>query len=66
MRFRATSDKVKLLGRSLLIDGVRYLGYSCSGIAFEFTGKKVEAVLTTNTADELKSLLIKNNCVLNS
>lgn len=65
MRFRATSDKVKLLGRSLLIDGVRYLGYSCSGIAFEFTGKKVEAVLTTNTADELKSLLIKNNCVLN-
>lgn len=63
MKFKAESDKVKLLGRSLMIDGIRYLGYSCSGIAFEFTGKRAEAVLVTDTADELRAVQKRNGLV---
>lgn len=47
--FQAKEDYVKVIGRTLMKDGIRYLGYSCSAIEFEFTGLKVEAVLYTNS-----------------
>ena len=40
MQFFATNDKVKISGRNLYRDQVRYLSYSASHIAFTFTGKK--------------------------
>ena len=45
MRYIATEEHVKLLGRTWLKDEVCYLGYSCSGIEFEMTGTKAEALL---------------------
>lgn len=46
--FTADNDYVKVLGRTMLRDGVRILRYSCTAIEFEFTGTKAEAVLWTN------------------
>lgn len=51
MRFNADEQYVKVYGRTLVQDGVRYLGYSCSGIGFYFTGRKVEAQIWSNSPD---------------
>ncbi|WP_294352418.1 hypothetical protein [uncultured Clostridium sp.] len=48
MKFLAEDNNVKILGRSLCKDGVRYLGYSSSGIEFEFEGKLLQAVISTD------------------
>lgn len=48
MEFSAEEKYVNVSGRTLFIDGVRYLNYSCSAIEFTFTGKKAEAVLWTD------------------
>ena len=45
MRYLATKNNVKLLGRTWSKDDVCYLGYSCTGIEFEMTGTKAEALL---------------------
>ena len=39
MKFQATEDKVKVTGRTLFAEGVRYLGYSGSSASFTFVGK---------------------------
>lgn len=60
MRFQATEDKVKLSGRTLFVEGTRYLGYSGSSITFTFVGKKASAFLWTdgeNWGEELKGYL---------
>jgi lysophospholipase L1-like esterase len=49
MIFTADKTNVKVMGRTLVKDGIRYLNYSCSSIEFIFTGKKAEAVLWTNS-----------------
>ena len=48
MIFQATEDKVKITGRTLMEDGVRYLGFSGSSISFRFRGKKASAVISTD------------------
>lgn len=57
MRFYATEENVKITGRTLFVDNVRYLGYSGSSISFTFVGKWAKAVIwsdTTDWVDELK------------
>jgi lysophospholipase L1-like esterase len=48
MEFNADERYVRVLGRTLFRDGIRYLGYSCSAIEFTFTGSRAEAVLWSN------------------
>lgn len=48
MRFLATEDKVKITGRTLFRDDVRYLSYSGSSITFTFTGKKAQIAIWTD------------------
>ena len=45
MRFQATEQNVKVTGRTLFVEGTRYLGYSGSSITFSFVGKKAEAAI---------------------
>lgn len=49
MNFSADENNVKVAGRTIFRDGVRYLGYSCSAIEFTFTGKKAEAILRSDS-----------------
>lgn len=49
MSFQADDKHVKILGRTRVIDGVRYLGYSCSSIEFVVTGTRAEAVLCSDS-----------------
>jgi Lysophospholipase L1 and related esterases len=49
MEFIAEKNNVKVTGRTLFQNNVRYLGYSCSAIEFVFTGQKAQAVLWTNS-----------------
>lgn len=50
MKYVADDSKVRVLGRSLMRDGIRYLGYSCSAVEFTFTGSRAEAVLWTDSS----------------
>ena len=57
MKFQATEDKVKLSGRTLLVEGTRYLGFSGSSIEFTFVGKKAAACICSdaqNWGEELR------------
>ncbi len=49
MEFIAEKNNVKVTGRTLFQNNIRYLGYSCSAIEFVFTGQKAQAVLWTNS-----------------
>lgn len=55
IRFKADEQNVRLLGRTKMIDGIRYIGYSCSGIEFEFTGTSVSVVLCTDMSGREES-----------
>ncbi len=46
--YKMTEDNVRVLGRSIYRDGVRYLSYSCSAVEFMFTGTKVTAEIWTD------------------
>lgn len=48
MKFQATDDKVKVLGRTICRDGIRYLSYSGSSAAFTFVGKKAQVRICTD------------------
>ncbi|HKM05020.1 MAG TPA: GDSL-type esterase/lipase family protein [Lachnospiraceae bacterium] len=48
MEFLANNNNVRILGRSLMIDHIRYLNYSSSAVEFIFTGKDLWATLWTN------------------
>lgn len=50
-RWKASESNVKVHGRTLYRQGIRYLGYSGSGITFRFRGKKAGAVLCSNVED---------------
>lgn len=51
MQFRATEDNVKVCGRTIYRDNVRYLGYSATSVSFRFTGKSAQAVLISDPED---------------
>lgn len=48
MTFRATEQYVKIMGRTIFRDGIRYLGYSASAISFRFRGTKAGATLISD------------------
>ena len=48
MMYLATKENVKWLGRTCLKNDICYLSFSCSGIEFEMTGTKAEALLWTD------------------
>lgn len=50
--FRAEENNVRVLGRTLYKDGVRWMGYSCTAVEFEFTGTKVTAEITTDWVND--------------
>ena len=56
MKYIATENDVRLLGRTTLKDGIRYLGYSYSGIEFETTAQRVATTLWTDGAYGPESL----------
>ena len=51
MHFLPTEDHVKVSGRTIFRDNVRYLGYSATSISFCFTGQKAQAVIISDPAD---------------
>lgn len=48
IKFKADENNVRVLGRTLYRDNVRWLGYSCTAVEFEFTGTKATAELSTD------------------
>lgn len=48
MKFFATEDKVKVSGRTIFRDNVRYLGYSATAVTFTFVGKHAEAEIISD------------------
>lgn len=47
-KFFADESHVRVLGRSLFRDNIRYLSWSCSGVEFLFTGRKLTAEIWTD------------------
>jgi len=47
-KFSADEKNVRLLGRTISHNGIRYLSWSCSGAEFVFTGTKLTAELWTD------------------
>lgn len=53
MKFYTTNDHVKICGRTIFRENIRYLGYSASSVSFTFTGKHAEAEIISNPQDVL-------------
>lgn len=47
-KFFADESHVRVLGRSLFMNNIRYLSWSCSGVEFLFTGSKLTAEIWTD------------------
>lgn len=45
---KVNNENVRILGRTKVVDAIRYINYSCSGIEFEFTGTEVSVVLCSD------------------
>ena len=50
MSFKANEDKVRVLGRTRVVEDIRYMDYSCSGIEFQFVGTSIDVVLCTDNS----------------
>lgn len=50
--FKADESSVRIIGRTVYRDGVRWLGYSCTAAEFEFTGTKVLAEIKTDWVND--------------
>lgn len=50
MRFVADEQNVKVTGRTIFRDGIRYLGYTGTSISFRFTGKKAKVRLLSDAS----------------
>lgn len=48
MIFTASEDRVRVCGRTLWVEDVRYLGYSGSSISFTFVGRRASARIRSN------------------
>ena len=46
--YKAEEKNVRVLGRTLFRNETRWLGYACTGIDFEFTGKNITVQLSTD------------------
>lgn len=51
MRFIAEEQYVKVDGRTVFRDGIRYLGFSASAVSFRMKGKKAKVELVSNPED---------------
>lgn len=51
MRFLLDDNNVRIMGRTLYIDNIRYLSHSASAIEFEFIGKNAKAHIITDAAE---------------
>lgn len=51
MEFLATEEACKVLGRSLMVEGTRYLSYSGSSISFTFVGRKASCELFSDAGN---------------
>jgi lysophospholipase L1-like esterase len=49
MKYTADDNNVKVIGRTLMRDGIRYLNYSGASIEFLFYGTRAEAVLWSDS-----------------
>lgn len=47
-KFFADETHIRVLGRSLFLNNIRYLSWSCSGVEFFFTGSKLSAEIWTD------------------
>lgn len=47
-KFFADENHVRVLGRSLFMNNIRYLSWSCSGVEFIFTGSRLTAEIWTD------------------
>lgn len=54
MRFAADEHKVKVTGRTIFRDGIRYLGYTGTSISFRFSGKMAKAKLLSDASTHNK------------
>lgn len=54
MKLQPTGEWMKLNGRTVYRNGVRYLGYSGTGMTFGFVGKKASAVFVSNPEKHTK------------
>lgn len=48
MRFTANETQTRITGRTMMVDGVRYLGYSGASVSFTFVGKRATACLVSD------------------
>lgn len=48
MKYAADDSHVRVLGRSLFLNGIRYLSWSCSAVEFVFIGTEVSAEIWTD------------------
>lgn len=48
--YPADDSRVRALGRTLFLNGIRYLGWSCSAVEFVFTGTEASAEIWTDWA----------------
>lgn len=48
MRFFATEENVRITGRTLFAENIRYLGFSGSSISFSFEGRRAQALIRSN------------------
>ncbi len=54
MKFYTDEQYVKITGRTLYRDHIRYLGYSATSVSFRFTGKKATACLISDPENHPK------------
>ena len=47
-KFYADGSRVRVLGRTLFLNNIRYLSWSCSGIEFTFEGTEISAEIWTD------------------
>lgn len=60
MKYQPTEDHISICGRTISLEGMLYLGYSCTGIVFTCMTKKVKARLWSNAnqwEDHLKAVV---------
>ncbi len=50
--YKADEKNIRAIGRTVYHDEIRWLGYSCTAVEFEFTGKKLSAEITTDWVDD--------------
>ena len=51
MEFKAAGEKVQVTGRTLYVDGIRYISFSGSSVCFRFKGKKAQVEIVSDSPD---------------